>query len=60
MEWRLAARWAGYRYEDFQELDGERQSKHVAAYRIDTYAKALLEQEAARARSAAPPRRSHR
>jgi hypothetical protein len=46
LEWRLAARWAGYRYiEEFTALDGEEQSAIVATYRIDAYLAAVLTQE---------------
>jgi len=49
LEWRLAARWAGYRYlEEFTELDGEEQSAIVASYRIDAYLAAVLTQEQVR------------
>jgi len=63
LEWRLAAQWAHYRYEDFQMLEGEQQSQHVAAYRIHSQAEALLQQEGARqSRKPAPTQRprSHR
>jgi len=47
LEWRLAAQWAGYRYEDFAELDGELQSGHVAAYRASNMIRAVLDQDQA-------------
>src|SRR3989304_1487707 len=34
LDWRLAARWAGYKFDDFQLLDGEEQSSIVAAYTL--------------------------
>jgi hypothetical protein len=48
LEWRLAARWAGYRYEDFALLDGEEQSDTVAAYRVNGHIEALMAQEQSR------------
>jgi hypothetical protein len=59
LEWRLAARWAGYRYEDFTLLAGEEQSGTVAAYRVNGHIEALMAQEQSRrARPPAPaPRR---
>lgn len=49
LEWRYAARWAGYKYaEEFAMLDGEEQSAIVAAYRIEHYVAAVLAQEQAR------------
>lgn len=59
MEWRLAAQWAHYRYEDWQMLDGELQSAHVAAYRVAKQAEAVLAHEGAReqARMSRTPRR---
>lgn len=50
-EWRLAARWANYRYEDFEQLDGELQSAHVAAYRDDLTMRAVMD-DAAQKRAA--------
>lgn len=32
LHWRLAAKWNNYRFEDFILLDGELQSRAVAAY----------------------------
>lgn len=48
LEWRLAARWAHYRYEEFVALEGEAQSEIVAAYRIAMQMEAVLAQEQAR------------
>jgi len=46
MEWRLAARWAGYRYDDeFALLAGETQSRIVAAYRIAMHSEAVVNYE---------------
>lgn len=60
----MAAHWDQHSYAAFQERDGEYQSKIVAAYRIETYGRALLEHEAqreARLRGQpAPPRARHR
>jgi hypothetical protein len=51
VEWIMAAHWANHTYQSFRELDGEEQSKLVAAYRIEKHAEALLAQEqAAKAR----------
>lgn len=33
LEWRLAAHWDGYKWEEFEELDGEAQSMILATYR---------------------------
>ena len=52
LEWRLAARWAGYRFDEFQILDGEEQSENVAAYRIAMRIEAVLNMEQARAAKA--------
>lgn len=43
LEERLAAQWAGYRYEDFLELDGEVQSGHVAAFRCEKQMEAAVQ-----------------
>lgn len=48
LEWRLAAKWAGYTYEDFCKLDGERQSDHIAAYRSSNQIEAVLATEQAK------------
>lgn len=48
LEWRLAAQWAGYRYEDFVELEGDLQSAHVAAYRSYQQIEAVLAEAAAK------------
>lgn len=42
MEWRLAAAWANYTWEQFCELDGDQMSAHIAAYRVDKQIVALL------------------
>jgi hypothetical protein len=42
LEWRLAARWAGYKMEEFQALDGADQSDVVAAYRAQNQIDAVL------------------
>lgn len=42
MEWRLAAAWANYTWEQFCELDGEQMSAHIAAYRVHNQIEALL------------------
>lgn len=44
-EWEEAAHWAGYKWEEFQELDGEEQSRIVAHYRTHFQIDAVLEQE---------------
>jgi len=45
LEWRFAARWAGYRLEEFFALDGEEQSAIVASYRIQNQVEAVLSLE---------------
>lgn len=58
LEWRLAARWAGYKYfEEFTVLDGEEQSAIVASYRIDAYLAAVLTQEQVRESKRKQPKR---
>lgn len=47
LEWRLAARRAGYRWHDFRELEGEMQSDIVAAYRTEQQIEAVIASEAA-------------
>lgn len=47
LEWRLAAQWAGYTYEAFEQLDGDLQSGHVAAYRVNGQIRAVVEQDQA-------------
>jgi hypothetical protein len=42
LEWRLAARWAGYKIEEFQALDGQDQSETLAAYRSQNQIDAVL------------------
>lgn len=49
LEWRLAAQWAGYRYEDFIELPTDHQAQHIAAYRCDQQIRAVVAHEQARA-----------
>lgn len=56
VEWRQAAAWANYRYEDFQLLPGEQQSAHVAAHRIHAHAESVLAHEQAK-RNRAPVKR---
>lgn len=48
LEWRLAAQWAGYKYEKFIELEGDLQSAHVAAYRSYHQIEAVLSEAAAK------------
>jgi len=48
VEWRQAAAWANYTFENFQLLSGELQSAHVAAYRISQHAEAVIAHENAR------------
>lgn len=48
LEWRLAAKWAGYTYEAFIELEGDLQSAHVAAYRSVSQFEAVLAEDAAK------------
>jgi len=48
-EWYLAARWAGYRWDDFCALDAAtEQAFHVAAYRCQMQLDAILAKEATR------------
>jgi hypothetical protein len=42
LEWRLAARWNRYKWHEFQALDGDEQSKLVAAYRVQNQIEAVL------------------
>ena len=42
LDWRLAARWAGYKFDDFQLLDGEEQSSIVAAYTLSSRIESVL------------------
>ena len=46
-EWRSAAQWAGYRYEDFQKLHGKKQSRIVAHYRDAMQSEAVIAHEQA-------------
>lgn len=54
LEWRFAAQWALYRYEDFVKLDGQLQSAHVAAYRISQQMASVNAREEAKAASRKP------
>ena len=47
-EWVMAARWAGYTWDDFQEKEGDDQSYLVAAYRCHVQMEAVLEHERAK------------
>lgn len=50
LEWRLAARWGGYKYfDEFLELDGRRQSDIVATYRCEMQMGAIVAHEQAKA-----------
>jgi hypothetical protein len=49
-EWREAARFALYRWEDFCRLDGEAQSAIVAHYRVHGQIEAVIAHEQARER----------
>lgn len=42
LEWRLAAAWANYTWEQFCELDGEQMSAHIAAYRTQNQIDSVL------------------
>jgi hypothetical protein len=42
LEWVLAARWAGYRWDEFQSLPGDEQSFLIAAYRISNQIEAVV------------------
>lgn len=46
LEWVLAARWAGYTYEQFEKMDGDRQSFYVAARRAELQIEAVMTKEA--------------
>lgn len=46
VEWFFAARFAGYTWEQFQALPGERQSFLVAAYRLHGQIEAVLAKNA--------------
>lgn len=41
-EWRVAAQWANYTQEQFEELDGSRQSTIIALYETAMQAEAVL------------------
>jgi hypothetical protein len=42
VEWFFAARFAGYTWDEFQMLPGERQSFLIAAYRLHSQIEAVL------------------
>jgi hypothetical protein len=44
-EWREAARWAGYRYSEFESLEGDEQARIVAHYRIRHQIDAVLAED---------------
>jgi hypothetical protein len=44
-EWEEAARWRGYKWEEFEELDGERQSRIVAHFRVHHQLEAVISHE---------------
>src|SRR5689334_22654883 len=44
-EWREAAHWARYRWEEFADLDGDEQAAIVAHYRAHTRLEAVLAQD---------------
>lgn len=46
--WRLAAQDSHYRYEDFEQLDGEAQSRIVAFYQCKKQLEGVLADEQAR------------
>ena len=46
LEWIFAAQWAHYKLEEFEQLDGERQSVLVAAYRVSKQIEAVLGEDA--------------
>jgi hypothetical protein len=48
-EWREAARWARYTWEEFEALDGEQQSAVVAHFRSSRLLEAVIANEEARA-----------
>lgn len=57
LEWRLAAHFAGYRFEDFILLQTENQAHHIAAYRCYTRIEAVVEQVRAKeAKARAKPK----
>jgi hypothetical protein len=41
-EWRMAAHWDGYRWEEFAQLSGDEQSAIVALYRTHLRSEAVL------------------
>lgn len=47
-EWRVAAQWANYTWEQFAELEGEEQSWIVATYRSYKQAESVLALETER------------
>jgi hypothetical protein len=54
----LAAQWGGYKMEEFEALEGERQAFIVAAYRSDQQIKAVLDNEQVKAMRKPTPRRA--
>jgi hypothetical protein len=53
LEVMLAAVWAHYRQEEFEQLPGDEQSRIVAAYRTQSRAEAVVAHENARERQQA-------
>lgn len=41
LEWRLAARWAGYRWTEFEQIDVDEQAACIAAYRTENQMRAV-------------------
>lgn len=61
LEERLASQWAGYRYEEFLDLDGDQQAEHIAAYRVTHQVEAVLAQQSkTEQRQSAKPKRKAR
>jgi hypothetical protein len=49
LEWRLAAQWRGYKWEEFAALEGEEMSVIVAEYRVKHQMEAVMAFEQAKA-----------
>lgn len=48
LEWVFAARWGGYKLEEFERLDSQRQSLILAAYQEEKLINAVLQDSSAK------------
>jgi hypothetical protein len=48
LHWRLVAKWHGYKWSDFIELEGNEQSRMVATYETSMQIEAAMQKEAQR------------